>query len=87
MVTRTVSAVAALGVADALAGGPRYYTDLAGAVGADRKTLHRALRLLASVDVFAEPSPGTYALTPVFSACCGARTRTSAVRRSARLIL
>ena len=65
MVTRTLSAVAELNVADALRDGPRYYTDLARAVGADERSLHRAMRMLASTGVFAEPDPGTFALTPV----------------------
>ena len=65
MATRTLSAVAELNVADALSEGPRYYTDLAEAVGADERSLHRAMRMLASTGVFAEPEPGTFALTPV----------------------
>jgi hypothetical protein len=65
MATRTLSAVAELKVADALKNGPRYYTDLAAAVGADQRALHRAMRLLVSIGVFAEPSAGTFALTPV----------------------
>jgi len=65
MATRAVSAIAELRVADALAGGPLYYTDLAQKVGADQRALHRAMRLLVSLGVFAEPKPGTYALTPV----------------------
>ncbi len=62
---RAVSAAAELGVADALKDGPLYYTELAKAVGADQRALHRAMRALASVGVFVEPSPGTFALTPV----------------------
>ena len=65
MVTRTLSAVAELNVADALKDGPRYYTELAKAVGADQRSLHRAMRLLVSTGLFAEPEPGTFALTPV----------------------
>ena len=65
MATRTLTAVASLGVADALKDGPRYYTELAAAVGADQRALHRAMRLLVSLGVFAEPAPGTFALTPV----------------------
>ena len=65
MVTKSLSAVAALDVADALRDGPTYYTDLAGRVGADQRALRRVMRLLASAGIFAEPEPGTYALTPV----------------------
>ncbi len=64
MVTRSVSAVAELDVADALAGGPLHYTDLAGVVGADQRSLHRVMRLLVSIGMFAEPEPGTFSLTP-----------------------
>ncbi len=62
---RSVSAAAELGVADALKDRPLHYTELAKAVGADQRALHRAMRALASVGVFLEPSPGTFALTPV----------------------
>lgn len=65
MATRAVSAVAELSVANALEVGPLYYTDLAQAVGADQRALHRTMRLLVSMGVFAEPEPGTFALTPV----------------------
>jgi hypothetical protein len=65
MVTKGISTVAALDVADALKGGPLYYTDLANVVGADQRALHRTMRMLASVGIFAEPTPGTYANTPV----------------------
>ena len=65
MVARTLSAVAELNVPDALRDGPRHYTDLARAVGADQRSLHRTMRMLASTGVFAEPQPGTFALTPV----------------------
>lgn len=65
MVTKSVSAVAALGVPDALEGGPLYYTDLAEAVGADQRALHRVMRMLSGAGIFAETRPGTYSLTPV----------------------
>lgn len=65
MVTKGISTVASLDVADALKGGPLYYTDLANVVGADQRALHRTMRMLASAGVFAEPKPGTYANTPV----------------------
>jgi hypothetical protein len=65
MVTKSVSAVAALGVPDALEGGPLYYTDLAEAVGADQRALHRVMRMLSGAGIFAEHRPGTYSLTPV----------------------
>lgn len=65
MVTKAISAAAALNVPDALHGGPLYYTNLASVVGADQRALHRAMRMLSSAGVFAEVAPGTYANTPV----------------------
>jgi hypothetical protein len=65
MVAKAISAAAKLGIADALARGPRYYIALASDVGADQKALHRLMRALASAGVFAETAPGTYALTPL----------------------
>lgn len=65
MVSKALSAAAKLGIPDALADGPRYYTALASAVGADQKALHRLMRALTSLGVFAEVEPGTYALTPM----------------------
>ena len=65
MVTRSVSAVAELDVADALEDGPCDYRRLASRVGADPRSLHRVMRLLVSVGIFDAPRPGTFALTPV----------------------
>ena len=48
MVTKSISAVAELGVPDALKDGSVYYTDLAEAVGADQRALHRVMRMLAA---------------------------------------
>ena len=67
MVTKSLSAVAALGVPDALAGGPLYYTALADKVGANQRALHRVMRMLTGIGMFTEKRPGTYALTPVSS--------------------
>jgi hypothetical protein len=61
MVTKGLSAAASLDIADALKGGPLYYVDLANVVGADQKALHRTMRMLASVGIFSETKPGTYA--------------------------
>lgn len=65
MVSRTICAAAELGISDKLAKGPLYYTDLAKAIGANQKTLHRMMRALSALGVFAEVKPGTYALTPI----------------------
>lgn len=64
-VSKGISAVAALRVPDALKSGPLYYTDLAKTVGADQRALHRVMRMLSGVGIFAESRPGTFSLTPV----------------------
>lgn len=63
--TKMVSAAAKLDIADQLANGPKYYIDIAKSIGANQKAVHRLMRALASMGVFAETAPGTYALTPV----------------------
>ena len=62
MVTKCISAVASMDVADALKDGPLYYTDLAAVVGADQRALHRVMRMLVSVGIFDEPTPGSFGL-------------------------
>jgi SAM-dependent methyltransferase len=64
-ISQAVGVVALLGVADELVGGPRPTDEIARAVGADRAALHRLLRLLASLGVFEEDPPGSFALTPL----------------------
>jgi MYXO-CTERM domain-containing protein len=58
--TRVTGVVAELGVADALAEGPRPVAEVADDVGADRDVLERFLRALASGGVFAEVEPGVW---------------------------
>jgi O-methyltransferase domain/Dimerisation domain len=58
--TRALALAAELGVADALAEGPRPVSDLAAELGADADTLRRILRALASDGVFAEEEPGVF---------------------------
>lgn len=58
--TRVTGVVAELGVADALAEGPRPLAEVADEVGADRDVLERFLRALASGGVFAEVGPGVW---------------------------
>ncbi len=60
LTTRALAVVSELGVADALAAGPRPVGDVAAEVGADPETLHRFLRALASEGVFAEEEPGVF---------------------------
>ena len=57
---RVTGVVAELGVADALAEGPRPVAEVADDVGADRDVLERFLRALASGGVFAEVEPGVW---------------------------
>ncbi len=64
MATKAVAIVSDLGVADALADGPRAVADVAGEVGADADSLHRFLRALASDGVFEEHSAGVFGNTP-----------------------
>jgi hypothetical protein len=56
--TRALALAADLGVAEALANGPRPIPDLASHLGADPDVLRRILRALASEGVFAEVEPG-----------------------------
>jgi O-methyltransferase domain len=60
-----IRAIGGLGVADHLADGPKTVTELAAATGTHAPSLLRAMRALVSKDVFAEPTPGTFELTPV----------------------
>ncbi|MEZ5293237.1 MAG: methyltransferase [Vicinamibacterales bacterium] len=64
-VTQLLFTAAALGVADALARGPKDVEALAREVGAHPGALHRMLRALASHGVFLETSPGWFASTPL----------------------
>ncbi|HET8872996.1 MAG TPA: methyltransferase [Gaiellaceae bacterium] len=60
LATRGLGIVAELGIAEALADGPRTVTELADTTAADPDTLHRLLRALASDGVFAETEPGVF---------------------------
>jgi O-methyltransferase domain/Dimerisation domain len=64
-VSQTITAVADLGVADALVDGPLPIEELAGRVGANPDALRRALRALISKGVFAQRADGRYELTPL----------------------
>lgn len=63
--SQLVFVVARLGVADALAKGPQTAGAIARRVGANAPFLHRVLRALASVGVFAEGAGGRFRLTPL----------------------
>ncbi len=62
-VSQSINVAARLGVADHLADGPRHIDELAGAVSAHPRALHRLLRLLADFGVFAEREDGRFTLT------------------------
>ncbi|HLU54840.1 MAG TPA: methyltransferase [Pseudonocardia sp.] len=64
-VAQAVGVAAELGVADALAGGPRHVDDIAAAVGADADSLHRLLRVLADLGVVGELGGARFAPTPL----------------------
>lgn len=57
--------VAELGVADALGDEQLHIDELASRTGTDPNALYRALRALASIGVFTEVQPRTFALTPL----------------------
>src|SRR5205085_12503825 len=63
LATRVLGIVAELGIADALADGPRPVSDLARESGADADMLHRSLRALASDGIFVETCPGVFGNT------------------------
>ena len=65
LVSRALGIAADLGVARALADGPRPVSELAAASGADADALRRILRALASDGVFEEVEPGVFANTEV----------------------
>jgi hypothetical protein len=64
LAARAAGVVADLGVADALAEGPRRVAEVAEEAGADPDSLHRFLRALASDGIFEEREPGVFANTP-----------------------
>lgn len=64
LTARAAGIAADLGVAEALAAGPRPVDDLARELRTDADALHRILRALASDGVFVEEQPGVFANTP-----------------------
>ncbi|QTE00106.1 methyltransferase [Streptomyces cyanogenus] len=60
-----IAVLAEMGIADALADGPRTLADLAAAVEAQPSALRRCLRAAACVGVFAEQEDGRWSLTPM----------------------
>jgi hypothetical protein len=64
-VPQSIHAAAALGVADALAAGPKPSAAVARAVGVDPDALHRLLRALVALELCAVGDDGAFALTPL----------------------
>jgi hypothetical protein len=64
-ISQAISVAADLGVADALANGPRSVDDIAKTVGADAPSLYRLLRALADVEVVQELDGRRFASTPL----------------------
>ena len=71
LVTQLLAVAARLGVADVLADGPLTSAEIAEAVDADPRALHRVLRNLAIEEVLEELDDGRFALAPM-----GERLRT-----------
>jgi hypothetical protein len=67
---QAVSTVAALGIADRLAAGPRSIASLADELGCDPGVLTSLLRLVAGLGFFSSPEPGVYALAEDGRALC-----------------
>ena len=61
--SQAVSVAASLGIADALADGPRSADDIASAVGGDAPTTYRLLRTLAAGGILHESDERTFSLT------------------------
>lgn len=70
MKTRALYVAARLGIADHLRNGPQRSEELAEAVGAHPKALYLLLRALTSLDLFSEPEPGLFGLTPLGEHLC-----------------
>ncbi|NNH74284.1 hydroxyneurosporene methyltransferase [Nocardia uniformis] len=62
---QAINAAAQLGIADALADGPKKPAELARVLDVDEDGLRRLMRLLLSFDVFAERRDGSYALNGI----------------------
>jgi O-methyltransferase len=65
LAVQAICVAAELRIADQLVNGARSVDDLASATGADRESLYRLLRMLASAGVFREEADRRFALTPL----------------------
>lgn len=66
----SLRAVALLGVADHLLGGPKTAQELAQELGVEALPLHRVMRLLATRDIFKEIDGQRFTLTPAAECLC-----------------
>lgn len=64
-ITQGIYVAAELGIADAVADGPRTTEEIAERVDADGDALYRLLRALACVGIFEEDAEGRFSLTPL----------------------
>ena len=64
-IPQAIFTAAALGVADALAEGPRRRDEVARTVGAHPGALHRLLKALVAIELCTVTPDGTFELTPV----------------------
>jgi hypothetical protein len=67
-ISQSISVVASLGVADHLGDGPKTSEALAKLCGAQPRALHRVLRALCTVGIFAEDAEGRFGQTELSSA-------------------
>lgn len=65
LISEAIHVVAALGIADLIADGPKSTHDLAKATGASAQSLRRVMRALASFGVFSQDSSRRFALAPL----------------------
>src|SRR3989442_15033516 len=64
-ISQAIYAAAKLGIADLLKDGPKSADELARATGTHAPSLHRLLRALASLGIFAEDAQGRFGHTPL----------------------
>jgi hypothetical protein len=83
-IAQAVSVAATLGIADLLVGGPQSVEQLAAATTTHPDSLHRLLRALASLGIFAETEDGRFTLTVL--AQCLRSDAPDSMRNWARLL-
>lgn len=78
--TQTIYVATKLGIAELLKDGPRPVQELAGATKTNSRALHRLLRALASIGIFAEVE-GRFTLTPLAECLLDPSTKAMATMR------